>query len=322
MRFAPHASEEERRSVVREWRKFNQGIIKEMIERTAEQCHLSNVPAIEHDYFEYANYHVYGELLPDEEEMLYGHSKRNDVHELPDLSLNFIQQVIDECLTYERWKPMYIAYALPKVIPLLSDQYSENQIQAALDKYYEQNPYEAVNYAGNIDSALAHDLIQNFLDVKQGRYNLNDAEKIFLKNYVSDVAKALLSDLGVREETFARVGGVSVNQWANVITCNLICNIEDSHLLEQMPIQQVINTNIVQAELDEDFRGMQRGFEDNLPKATLEKLDGEAQDPQVYMYVRQHMGELEKHFNNMVCYLQDEIDVDTFLSNVFPEIMN
>ena len=320
MRFDPHASEEERRSAIRGWRRFNQGIIKEMIERTAEQDHLSNVPAIEHDYFEYANYHVYGELLPDDEEMLYGHSKRNAVHELPDLSQDFIQQVIDECLTYERWKPMYIAYALPKIVPLLSDQYSENQIRAALTKYYEQSPYEAINYAGSIDSALAYDLIRNFLDVKQGRDIFNESEKLFLKNYVSDVASALLSDLGIREETFARVGGVAIEQWVNVITCNLAYNIEDCHLLEQMPIQQVINTNVVQAELDEDFRGMQQGFEDNLPTATLEKLDGEVQDPQTYMYVRQHMSELGKHFDNVVCYLQGEIDVDTFLANVFPEM--
>lgn len=65
---------------------------------------------------------------------------------------------------------------------------------------------------------------------------------------------------------------------------------------------------------------MQNDFETKLPDAVLNKLDAEVQEPKTYLYVLQHANEMARHFDNMVCYLQGEIDLDTFLANVFPEM--
>lgn len=318
--FDPHASEEERRKVVEEWYKFNQDYITQMIEDNADQSELHNIPAIEKDYYEYANYHVFGECLPDVDTMMFGHSNREDVHELPDIERAFIQQVIDECFTYERWESMYLEHELSNVLPLLSDQYSENEIQEALSKKYEENPGWAIHTAGSNYSAVAQELIQDYLNYPSVHAALSEEQKAYIEDYVQSVVNDFLSDLGVQAETYSKVCGITAEQWIDVITRNLQGDIEDTFDSDSVSIVQIMNTSVIQKELDEQFQGMQNDFETKLPDAVLNKLDAELQEPETYLYVRQHVSEMIQHFDNMVCYLQDEIDLDTFLVNVFPEM--
>lgn len=318
--FDPHASEDEQRQVVEEWHKFNEDYIDKLIEDNANQHNLSNIPAIENDYYEYANYHVPGECLPDVDTMMFGHSNREDVHELPDIDRAFIQQVIDECFTYERWESMYLEHELTHVLPLLSDQYTENQIRDALAKSYEESPGYAIQSAGSNYPELAQELIQNFLNYPAIHTTLTEEQKSYIEDYIQSVVRDFLNDLGVRPETYNKVCGVTVEKWLDVSIQNLQSDIEDTFDADSMQIEQIMNTSIVQKKLDEQFIGMQSDFETNLPNAVLEKLDGEVQNPETYLYVRQHSSEMTKHFDNMICYLQDEIDLDTFLSNVFPEM--
>lgn len=318
--FDPSANEEERRQVVEEWYKFNEDYIGQLIDANATQSELHNIPTIENDFFEYADYHVFGECLPDVDTMMFGHSNREDVHELPNIDRAFIQQVIDECFTYERWESMYMEYELPNILPLLSDQYSENEIQEALSKKYEGSPILAIRSAGSNYSELAQELIQDYLNYPAVHMALTEEQKSYIEDYVQSVTRDFLNDLGVRPETYNKVCGVTIEQWLGVSIQNLQSDIEDTFDADSMPIEQVINTSIVQKKLDEQFIGMQSDFETNLPNAVLEKLDGEVQNTETYLYVRQHGSEMAKHFDNMICYLQDEIDLDTFLSNVFPEM--
>lgn len=318
--FDPNASEEERRQVVEKWYKFNEDYIAQMIDDNAMQSELHNIPAIENDFFEYADYHVFGACLPDVETMLIGHSNCKDIHELPDIKRTFIQQVITECFMYERWESMYMEHELPNILPLLSDQYSEVEIQEALSKKYEENPISAIRIAGSNHSELAQELIQDYLNYPSTHVALSEEQKAYIENYVQSVVRDFLSDLGVQTETYGKVCGITTEQWIDVITRNLQADIEDTFDSDSMSIEQIMNTLVIQKKLDEQFQGMQSDFETKLPDAVLNKLDEEIQEPETYVYLRQHISELSKHFDNMVCYLQNEIDLDTFLANVFPEM--
>ena len=149
---------------------------------------------------------------------------------------------------------------------------------------------------------------------------LSEEQKAYIEDYVQSVVNDFLSDLGVQAETYGKVCGITAEQWIDVITRNLQADIEDTFDSDSMSVVQIMNTSVIQKELDEQFQGMQSDFEIKLPDAVLNKLDAEVQEPETYLYVRQHASEMTSHFDNMVCYLQDEIDLDTFLANVFPEM--
>lgn len=318
--FDPNASESEQRQVVEDWHKAQEKRIADEINKVADYYQLSNVPAIEKDFREYANEHVYGECLPDVDEMMYGHSQRKDVHELPYIDISFIKDVAEECLTYDRWETKFMDFAMPKVYPLLADQFSEKQVYDELEREYDSNPAESV--VGIIDVVETATIITKLLlkDTSASENNnLSDSQEVAIENYVQDCTSSFLKDLGIKQSTYDKVSDIPITQLNGSLVWQL-SDLARSMLSDDMTMDQFLNTSVVQGILDVTYSDEEQHIKENLLEAVLEKIDKEIQNPETYMYIRQHANQLATRFDYMVCYLQDEIDLDAVIENVFPEL--
>lgn len=315
-KFDPNASENQQREVVTAWYKEQSDKIHRLIQATAKKWNLKNVPSIEEDFQNYANEHVFGECLPSVDEMIFGHSAQTDIHELPEIKTDFIQEVIDECLTFRRWKSLFVDY-IYNIISSKLENYSQDEIHQVLIALWENNPKEALSLTGESAQNIVLSIKNELTSASE---KVLETEKEEIHSYVESLIRDFLSDLGITDKTLTNATGESTTSLMSMLVPSLESNFEFVKKAEHLSVNEFLNLPETQKMFDKIFDATIEALTETLPLCVTDKLSAELDDSQKYLYIRQHMQQMYSHFDYMVCYLQNEIDLDNFIANVFPEL--